>query len=318
MTIQTTIGSRARTIDELSTIMSKFENHAASKQGLAFKPRPSDIIISPYAKSGTTWTQHIAHGLRTRGRMDFEEITAVTPWIEIAHDVGWDLDADQVAEPRVYKSHTSWHDVPKGARYIIPFRHYYDAFVSYYRFFEGWFIEPGYITIEEFLNWYWPREQMDAYGYWHHLGSWWTQRHNPNVLLLSYEDMKAYLPAAVQKIADFIGIELDDALLEIVVRQSSREFMLAHSDQFDARHIVQSGGRRAGLPPAIDTKKVTLGTPNDVWYQLSPSLQAMLDDIWREQITPKFGLESYSALRQSLRELDKAKGVLSKTAVFGG
>ena len=308
MNIQTATRSRATTIEELNTIMSKFENPAAAERGLAFKPQPSDIIISPYAKSGTTWVQHIVHGLRTRGSMDFEEITAVTPWIEIAYDVGWDLEAAQVAEPRVYKSHTSWHDVPKGARYICPFRHYHDALLSYYRFFEGWFFEPDSITLEAFLQWYWPRDQVDTSGYWYHLSSWWAQRHNEDVLLLCYEDMKADLPKSVQKIANFMGIPLDDELLDIVVHQSSREFMLAHRHQFDARHVAQAGGRRAGLPPAIDIKKVTSGTTNEARYQLSPALRAMLDDIWREQITPKFNLESYAQLRQSLKEVHASRG----------
>ncbi|MEM7114712.1 MAG: sulfotransferase domain-containing protein [Chloroflexota bacterium] len=299
---QTAIGSRATTVEELNGIMSKFENHAAAKRGLAFKPKRSDVIISPYAKSGTTWTQHIVHGLRTRGSMDFDEITAVTPWIEIAYDVGWDLEAAQVAEPRVYKSHLSWHDVPKGARYIVPVRHYHDAFLSYYRFFEGWFIEPDSITLEAFLQWYWPPDKMDKRGYWHHLSSWWEQRHNPNVLLLSYEDMKADLPGTVEKIAHFIGIPLDDELLDIVVRQSSREFMLAHRHQFSARHVAQSGGPRAGLPPALDTYKITAGAPRDARFQLPPTLKATLDDMWREQITSKYGFESYAELQQRLKE----------------
>ena len=30
--------------------------------GKDFKPRPSDVIITPWSKSGTTWLQQIAHG----------------------------------------------------------------------------------------------------------------------------------------------------------------------------------------------------------------------------------------------------------------
>ena len=305
---QPTTSSRATTIAELETILSKFWNEEAEDRGLAFKPQASDIIISPYAKCGTTWIQHIAHGLRTRGNMDFEEITAVTPWLETAYDVGWDLEAPQVATPRVYKSHASWHNIPKGGRYICSFRHYHDAFLSFYRFFEGWFFEPGTISLEALLQWRWPRDEMDTHGYWYHLGSWWEQRHNKDVLLLCYEDMKADLPGTVQKIARFMDITLDNELLEIVVRQSSREFMLAHSHQFDARHVAQSGGKRAGLPPTIDSKKVTSGTPNKARYQLSPTHKAMLDDIWRDQITPKFGLESYQEFQQNLRAGHEASG----------
>ena len=107
---------------------------------MLFQPRPADIIISPAPKSGTTWLQQIVHGLRTRGYMDFEEIGVVMPWIEIAHDMGWDLNAPQVAEPRAYKSHLSWDDVPKGGRYLCSFRDPKTAFVSSDWFMENWLV----------------------------------------------------------------------------------------------------------------------------------------------------------------------------------
>jgi hypothetical protein len=295
-------GSRATTIDELKTIMDQFWDQEARERGHAFKPEPSEIVLSPYPKSGTTWLMQIVHGLRTRGSMEFDEINDVIPWITIAYDVGWDLDAPQVAEPRVFHIHASWHDVPKGAHYIIPFRHYHDLIVSFYRFFEGWFFEPGTISLETFISWRWPRDEMNNQGYWYHLSSWWEQRHNQNVLLLCYEDMKVDLPGSVQKIAHFMDIALDDDLLEIVTRQSSREFMLAHRHQFDEHLLVQIGGRRAGLPPS-KPRKITSGTSNKARYQLSSALKKELDDIWSEQIQPKFGFKNYEELRQSLKDL---------------
>ena len=304
MTTKTRTTSRATTIEEMEIILGNYFDESKTPLGLAFEPHPSDIIISPYAKCGTTWLQQITHGLRTRGSMEFDEINAVIPWIETAYDTGWDLDAPQVAKPRVYKSHTSWDDTPKGSRYICTFRHYHDAIVSFYRFFEGWFFEPGTISLETLTRWRWPRDEVDSQGYWYHLSSWWEQRHNKDVLLLCYEDMKADLPSTVQNIARFIGITLDDALLDIVVRQSSRDFMLAHGHQFDERHMQEIGGKRAGLPPAIDSKKVTPGTSNEARHQLSPALKKELDDIWREQIQPRFGFEYYDELRQALRELN--------------
>ena len=111
----------------------------------------------------------------------------------------------------------------------------------------------------------------------------------------------------IQKIARFIGVSLDDELLDIVIRKSSRDFMLAHEHQFDERHIRAIGEKRAGLPPAINLKKVTPGTSNEKRYQLSPALKIMLDDIWREQITPKYGFKNYEDLRQSHREQDRFK-----------
>ncbi len=44
------------------------------------------MVTSP--KCGTTWVQQIVHQLRSRGSMDFEEISIPVPWIEMAHDLG--------------------------------------------------------------------------------------------------------------------------------------------------------------------------------------------------------------------------------------
>src|SRR4051812_23528306 len=67
--------------------------------------RPSDVLIATFPKCGTTWVQQIVHGLRTRGSMDFEEISLVIPWIERSALLGLDINAPQVAEPRAFKTH---------------------------------------------------------------------------------------------------------------------------------------------------------------------------------------------------------------------
>ncbi len=106
------------------------------------------MIITPYGKCGTTWLQQVFHGLRTRGDMDFDDISRVVPWIETAHDLGLDLDAPQRGAPRGFKSHLSYDLVPKGARYIVSIRDPKDAFVSSFRFMEGWLFETGSVPIE--------------------------------------------------------------------------------------------------------------------------------------------------------------------------
>jgi hypothetical protein len=99
-----------------------------------------------------------------------------------------------------------------------------------------------------------------------------------------------------------MGIELDDSLLDIVVQQSSREFMLAHKHQFDGHTFHEIGEKRTGLPPANDSGTVTPGAPNEARYQLTPALKQELDDIWQEQVQPRFGFKNYEELRQALKE----------------
>lgn len=296
--------TRATTIEELEALHAAIFTRESRERGLSLELRPSDVVISPFAKSGTTWLQQIAHGLRTRGSMAFDEITAVTPWIEVAHDLGWDLDAPQVAEPRVFKSHTAWHDVPKGGRYIVSFREPGDAFMSLFRFFEGFLIEPGAIDVETLFRHRFPPGSPERQGYWRHLASWWERRHDDDVLLLAYEDMKEDLPGTVRRVARLMEIELDDELLEIVVRQSSRAFMLEHADKFDDLPVRRLGVERGVLPPGIDARKVTSGARAPHRRRLPPKLERELDATWREWVAPRFGLEGYGALRRELQELN--------------
>jgi hypothetical protein len=261
---------------------------------LAFQPRPSDVFISPFGKSGTTWTQQIVHGLRTRGDMSFGEITEVTPWLEMAYDLGLDLEAEQPA-PRTYKSHLSWQEIPKGARYIVPIRDPQKVLISTYYFAGDWWFDLDAISLSDIAQEYF----LAPRGYWKHLASWWEYRNDGNVLLLCFEDMQADLPQAVRTIAAFIGIELDDELLEIVVRQSSLAFMVAHKEHFDDHFVNNARSPVMGIPPGGDSSKVNDGSGRPR-QALPAEIVEELERIWQEEIEAKFALPSYAALRQAL------------------
>jgi hypothetical protein len=106
--------SRATSVETLGAKFAAMFDEETHKLGLAVKLRPSDVVITPFGKSGTTWTQQIVHCLRTRGDMDFDDISRVVPWIEISPALGIDLDAEQKANPRAFKSHLAWSEIPLG------------------------------------------------------------------------------------------------------------------------------------------------------------------------------------------------------------
>jgi hypothetical protein len=264
--------------------------------GLALQLRPTDVVISPYGKSGTTWTQQIVHTMRTRGDMDFDDISRVVPWIEVSVGLGLDLESEQKAEPRAFKSHLEWDSIPKGGRYIVVLRDPGDVLVSGFKFSEGWFLEPGSVSIEEYAQ----DEFLKSRGYYKHLRSWWPQRSNDDVLLLGYEHMLRSHVATIERIAAFIGIALDDELLTITREHSSLEFMLAHKDRFDDALIRRRSEELADLPPGSDSAKVRAGKAGSK-AELSEALLQALEQAWQEEIAEPLGYPDYDSLLAELR-----------------
>jgi hypothetical protein len=266
-----------------------------------FKPRPDDVIISPYGKCGTTWLQQTFHCLRTRGDMEFDDISRVVPWIELAGVLGLDLDAPQCALPRGFKSHLPYDQIPKGGRYVVSLRDPKDAAVSMYRFMEGWFFESGAISLSDFTT---ARLASRGRGldYWHHLLTWWEQRDNPAVLLFSYEQMSAEPEASIRRLATFCGIALDDELLKLTLQNSSLTFMLAHKNKFDDLMMREVSERVGNLPPGSDSAKVRAGRIGSHRAEMPDELAKALDAIWAETVTATLGFKDYAALECELRQ----------------
>ena len=271
----------------------------ARRDGEPYRPLPGDVIISPFSKSGTTWLQQMFHTLRTRGDTGFDDISRVVPWIETAPMLGLDLNAPQPAEPRGFKSHLSWEDVPRGARYIVSIRDPRDVLVSMYRFVEGWFLEPGAVSIGEFARAQMLREPEA--GYWGHLRSWWDHKDDDDILLLSYEGMIANHPGTIRRVAAFCDIALDDELLDITLRNSSLEFMLANKSKFDDLLMREMSERLANLPPGSDSAKVREGKIGGHTRVLDERVLDEMDRIWREQIEPRYGFSTYAEMEAALR-----------------
>lgn len=292
--------TRPRSVPQMLERVQHMITPQSMSRALAFQPRPSDVFIATFPKSGTTWLQQIVHGLRTGGDMDFDEITQVVPWLETALDLGLDIDGPQRAQPRAYKSHLPWPMIPKGGRYLVAVRDPGDVLVSQFHFWNGWFFEAGSVTVEDiardlFLN------QTLPFNYYRHLQSWWPQRREPHTLMLCYESMLADPQAAVRRIADFIGVPLDAALLQRVLDQSSVEFMRAHARQFDDHLLREARDAACGLPPG-DTggSKVRAGRAGANVTELGDAVRAALDAAWQQQVAGPLGIADYAALRRTL------------------
>jgi len=277
--------------------------------GRGFGPRPTDVFVVTYPKCGTTWVTQICHQIRTGGHMDFEEIAEVCPWDILAYDCGQDLDADHVADPRVFKSHERAGDIAKGAKYIHVCRDPDDAFISFYRFLPAWAaIPPGSISVEEFAAAIFGGVSHSG-GIWDFFTEWWERRADPNVLWVCYEDLRSNLREQICRIATFMEVPLDQALLDKVEEMSSFAYMQAHSGQFDEHLVFQKVRDQMGIPSdyvfgEVAVSKVrTGGGVSGEGKRLPEDVQAMLQRRWQTSVEAKIGFASYNDLREAVGRL---------------
>ena len=292
--------ARPTTVDQLKEMIAGVITDESIRRAMEFKPRESDIIISPYGKCGTTFLQQTVHGLRTRGDMSFREISEVVPWLETAHVLGIDLDGPQI-QPRAFKSHMSWDLIPKGGRYIVSFRNPTDRSVSFYRFFEDWWFERDSISFTEFTLDFAVDFAFER-SCWYHLKSWWDRRDDPNVLLLTFEDMTTDLTGTVQTVADFCAIDLDSELRRIVETQSSREFMASQRVHFDDHLMRELTEKVRGIPSGSDSYKIRAKNYGEREQLVTEDVVRALDQIWREEITEPLGFATYDEFRRAVVE----------------
>ncbi len=297
---------RAHSVDEFIRALAAMNPTESELAAFSpYVPQPGDVIITPFAKCGTTMLQQMFHQLRTAapmgGDMDFDDISRVVPWIEQGIGLDVDLNAAQRAEPRGFKSHLGYHDLPPGLRYVVALRDPVAAFMSFYHFMEGWFFEPGTITPEDFLP-AWENGGPHGRNYASHLLSWWDRRADSDTLLMSYDGIVADKPAAIKALARFCGIPIDDRVLAMVEERTSRAFMLQHSDRFDDKMQRIRSEDHGGLPAGSQTAKVVAGTGSKASArQPVPAIVAeKIAAMWAEQIAPVTGHADFASLAAEL------------------
>jgi hypothetical protein len=292
---------------ELAEFRNKlYFSEKSTAYGCSFKPRKSDVFVVTYPKCGTTWVTQICHQLRKPGHMDFGEITEVIPWDIQALTCGQDLDANQVADPRVFKSHECAGDIAKGGKYIHVCRDPRDVLVSFWRFLPAAVaVPPGDISIEEFADKVFGGISLDG-GVWDFFTDWWQWKDEPNVLWVCFEDLKSDLKAQIRRIAKFMEIPLTEDLLSAVEEKSSFAFMEAHSQKFDDNFVFSKVRDQMGVPKEyvfgeVPVSKVRAGGGTVGEGKMIP--EAVLEKLtnrWEISVQKKLGFESYADMRAAV------------------
>ena len=265
-----------------------------AKARLRTQLQSDDIIISTFPKCGTTWSAQIAHGLRSKGDMSFENLGQVFPWFETGHFFGQDLESTRAFTPGLFKSHMALSELPRGGKVINIIRDPGDTLMSYYNFWVDILFDRGDISLEMMARQLFLLDRSDSprnmfrINYFQHIVDFHNGDYDGPVLFIAYEDMKINLPAAVRRIARFMGLDISKTFERKIVQQSTFEFMSRHSEKFTEQ-----------VPNGLMEMVVT-GRVGDAKKGLEENLKQQFEDAWQEYVTPQLGYRSYAELREAI------------------
>ncbi len=207
--------------------------------------RDDDIIISTYAKSGTTWMQQIIAQLLFRGDPELS-VAEMSPWLDLRvppKAVKLPLVEAQTHR-RFLKTHLPVDALrfSPQAKYLYIGRDARDVVWSMYNHHvnanQFWYealndtpgrVGPPIVPPPADIRTYW-REWLERDGYpfwsfWENVRTWWDIRDLPNVKLVHFANLKRDMPGQIRKIAEFLDIPIQKSDWDAILRHCSFDWM---------------------------------------------------------------------------------------------
>jgi len=232
---------------------------SARWDGFAF--RTDDIVISTPRKCGTTWTQMLC-ALLIFGSANFPApLDELSPWLDMCNQSLDDVRTKLAVQThrRFIKTHTPLDGLPirKDVTYVVVGRDPRDAAVSfehhvanmdYDHFLElrarvmgtdgvAEFGRPGAVIGDPAARWraFVRSDALDApltlAAVLHHLHTAWQRRHDRNVLMLHFADMRADLVGETRRLAAALGIDLTKERASDLARHAGLDQMRARAPE---------------------------------------------------------------------------------------
>lgn len=214
-----------------------------------FRFRDSDIIISTYAKSGTTWMQQMI-GQMLQGPDAGLEVAELSPWLDLRvppKEIKLPLVEAQTRR-RFLKTHLPVDALvfsPK-AKYIYIGRDGRDVVWSLYNhhananalWYQALNDTPGRVgppigkppaDIRQYWTEWMEKDGHPFWPFWENIRTWWEIRHLPNVMYVHFATLKADMPGQMRKMAEFLDIRVEDANWPRILEYCSFDWMKANA-----------------------------------------------------------------------------------------
>ena len=214
-----------------------------------FAFRDDDIVIATYAKSGTTWLQQIVSQLIFSGEEGLP-VAEMSPWLDLR------IPPKEVKLPavsaqthrRFLKTHLPADALvfSPRAKYIYIGRDGRDVVWSMYnhhsRANDLWYDRlnntPGRVgppiarppeSIRQYFHDWMDKDGEPFWPFWDNIRTWWAVRDLPNVHFIHFANLKADMPGEIRRIAKFLGLAIDEAKWDEIVRHCTFDYMKANA-----------------------------------------------------------------------------------------
>jgi aryl sulfotransferase len=213
-----------------------------------FRFRDDDIIISTYAKSGTTCVQQIVAQIIFGGEADLE-VAQMSPWLDLrippkeeklpameAQTHRRFLKTHLPVDALVYSPRAKYIYIGRDGRDVVwsLHNHFLNANNTLYELLND---TPGRVgppaerpttdVRRYFLDWL-ANDGKPQWSFWENVRSWWEIRALPNMLLLHFAELKSDLPGSIRRIAEFLEIPISPDAWPAILEHCSFAWMKAN------------------------------------------------------------------------------------------
>lgn len=214
-----------------------------------FAFREDDIIISTYAKSGTSWTQQMIAQMMFGGDPDLA-VAEMSPWLDLRvppKQVKL-MEVEAQTHRRFLKTHLPVDALvfSPRARYIYIGRDGRDVLWSLYNHHTSanalWYealndtpgrvgppIDPPTEDIREYWKTWLEKGGHPFWPFWENIRSWWAIRDLPNVHMIHFADLKRDMPGEMRRIAAFLDIPINEVRWDRIVEYCRFDWMKANA-----------------------------------------------------------------------------------------
>ncbi|KAF7703366.1 hypothetical protein HF521_022373 [Silurus meridionalis] len=201
-----------------STIMSPPENLDALKN---LEAREDDVMLVAYPKCGCNWMVGVLRKIMSTCGYTLPE---GPPLIEFHSPEVQKIEAEMPSR-RFFATHLHPDDIPVSfktnkTKMLVVFRNPKDTVVSYYHFMNNNPVLPNATSWDKFFSDFMSGE-VGWGSYFDHALVWEKHIDDPNVLIVTYEELKENLLEGVQKIADFFSLPLTEEQVKRIAGEST-------------------------------------------------------------------------------------------------